>query len=108
MEVKDREAQGCNREVASEGSVEQRCEPMNKNLMRRECRTSGLGTAKSVSIKGTERRLGGCAPKVDELTSGDLPSVRESELGGARAFLTGRQKSAESVVPAKVGKAQTV
>lgn len=52
MEVKDREAQGCNREVASGGSVEQTCEPMNKNRMRRGCRTSGPGTVKSISIKG--------------------------------------------------------
>ena len=31
MEVKGSEAQGQNREVMSEGSVEQRYEPMNKN-----------------------------------------------------------------------------
>jgi len=31
MEVKAREAQGRNREVGSEGSVEQRCEPTNRN-----------------------------------------------------------------------------
>jgi len=31
MEVKDSKAQGDCREARSEGSVEQRCEPMNKN-----------------------------------------------------------------------------
>ena len=67
MEVKDRETQGCNREVASEGSVEQRCEPMNKNRMRRKRWTSWLVTAKSISIKNVKRILGGCAPKVVEL-----------------------------------------
>ncbi|GAB1352708.1 hypothetical protein MASR1M12_14390 [Erysipelotrichia bacterium] len=33
MEVKDSEAQGHYREVMSEGSVKQNCEPMNKNRM---------------------------------------------------------------------------
>ena len=31
MEVKDSKAQGRCREAGSEGSVEQKCEPMNKN-----------------------------------------------------------------------------
>src|SRR2546430_16864673 len=34
MEVKDSKAQGRCREARSEGSVEQRCEPMNKNRIR--------------------------------------------------------------------------
>jgi len=34
--------------------------------------------AKSISIKGTERRCGGCALKVVELTSGELSPVRSS------------------------------
>jgi hypothetical protein len=38
-------------------------------------------TAKSVSIKGTGCKSGGCASKADELTSGDLPLVLESGLG---------------------------
>jgi len=38
MEVKGSEAQGRHREVGSEGSVEQRREPMNKNWIRgRQC-----------------------------------------------------------------------
>src|SRR5439155_18711120 len=44
--------------------------------MRRQCRTSGQLTAKSVSIKGAKRRSGGCAWKAVELTPGDLSCVR--------------------------------
>jgi len=40
--------------------------------------------AKSISIKGTERKCGGCALKVVELTSGELSSVAESPVGGNR------------------------
>jgi len=76
---------------------------MNKNRMRRQCRTSGLVTTKSISIKGRRRIFGGCAPKVDELTSGDLPFVRGSELRRARAIQIGRQKSAASIVSASGG-----
>jgi len=48
-------------------------EPMNKNRMiRRERRTSGQVTAKSKSIKGAERKSGGCARKAVGLTSGEL------------------------------------
>lgn len=36
-------------------------------------------TAKSISIKDTERRCGGCASKVVELTSGGLTMVAEAE-----------------------------
>jgi len=98
MEVKNREAQECNREVAFEGSVDQRCEPMNKKRMRRKCRTSELVITKSISIKSAKRIFAGCAPKVVELTSGDLPSVCGSGLRRARVNLIGRQKSAESIV----------
>jgi hypothetical protein len=55
-------------------------------------------TAKSVSIKGTGCKFGGCARKAVELTSGDLLFVPESRLRRARSFLTERQKSAEGVV----------
>ena len=40
--------------------------------IRRERRTSGQLTAKSVSIKDAKRRSGGCARKTVELTPGDL------------------------------------
>jgi len=52
-------------------------------------------TAKSVSLKGTGCKSGGCATKADELTSGDLPLVSGSRLRIERSVLTGRQKSAE-------------
>jgi hypothetical protein len=76
MEVKVSEAQGRRREAGSEGSVEQRCEPMNKNRIRGETsRTSKPLIAKSISIKGSGRRFGGCALKVVELTPGGLSLV---------------------------------
>ena len=65
-------------------------------------------TAKSVSIKGTGCKFGGCVLKADELTSGDLPLVPESGLGMEQLILTGRQKSAAGVVIRQRVKAQTV
>src|SRR3989304_2346251 len=98
MEVKNREAQECNREIAFEGSVDQRCEPMNKKRMRRKRRTSELVITKSGSIKGAERIFAGCAPKVVELTSGDLPCLCESGLTCAEGTFGGPLKSGEGVV----------
>ncbi len=43
--------------------------------IRRERRTSGQRTAKSISIKGAKRRFGDCAQKAAELTPGDLLRV---------------------------------
>ena len=64
---------------------------MNKNRIRGiRCRTSGQMTAKSISIKGTGCKSGGCVPKAVELTSGDLPFVLESGLRVERSILTGR------------------
>ena len=89
--------------------MEQRREPMNKNRMRGiRCRTSGQMTAKSISIKGTGCKSGGCALKAVELTSGDLSFVSESRLRIERSVLTGRQESAEGVVGTQVLKARTV
>ena len=65
-------------------------------------------TAKSISIKGTGCKSGGCVRKAVELTSGDLPFVRESGLRGERSILTGRQKSAAGIVIRERMKAQTV
>ena len=45
---------------------------------RRERRTSGQLTAKSISIKDAERRSGGCAQKTVELTPGDLFCVAKA------------------------------
>ena len=42
--------------------------------------------AKSVSIKGAERKPGGCAPKAVGLTSGGLRRVSDEGLRGAARF----------------------
>jgi len=82
---------------------------MYKNRIRGiRCGTSGQMIAKSISIKSTGCKSGGCARKVVELTSGDLPFVLESRLRMEQSILTGRQKSAEGVVAAKAVKARTV
>jgi hypothetical protein len=70
------EAQGCHREVASEGSVEQSRDPTNRNRIRGiPGRTSGQRIAKSISIKGQGCRSGGGAVKAIELTWGGLRPV---------------------------------
>jgi hypothetical protein len=67
--------------------------------IRRERRTSGLLTAKSISIKDAERRSGDGARKADELTPRDLPGVPYSRgLRLSRGDLTTGQKSAEGIV----------
>ena len=55
-------------------------------------------TAKPISIKGTGCKFGGCVRKAVELTSGDLPFVRDTGLRVEQSVLTGRQKSAEGIV----------
>jgi hypothetical protein len=64
-------------------------------------------TAKSISIKGTGCRFGGCALKAVELTSGGLAHVPESGLRVGRSILIVRQKSAAGIVVAQAAKAQT-
>jgi len=82
---------------------------MYKNRIRGiRCRTSGHVTAKSISIKGTGCKSGGCVRKAVEPTSGDLPLVRDTGLRIGQPVLTGRQKSAEGVLGKKVLKARTV
>jgi hypothetical protein len=79
MEVKGSEAQGRHRKVGSEGSVEQRYGPMDKNWiggLRR--RTSGQVIAKSVSIKDAGGKSGGRVSKAVELIVGDLLHVSDS------------------------------
>ena len=52
---------GGRREAESERSVEQTYEPMNKNRIRGiRRRTSWQMTTKSISIKGTGCKFGGC------------------------------------------------
>jgi len=73
------EAQGRSGDGRSEGSAEQKREPMNKNrIWGIRCRMSRQLTAKSISIKGTGCKFGGCARKAVELISGDLPFVPKS------------------------------
>ena len=82
---------------------------MHKNRIRGiRCGTSGQMTAKSITIKSTGCRFGGCVRKAVELTSGGLPLVRDTGLGIGQPVLTGRQKSAEGILGAKVLKARTV
>jgi hypothetical protein len=64
--------------------------------------------AKSISIKGTGCKSGGCVRKAVEITSGDLPFVSETRLRIEQSVLTGRQKSAEGVLGTRVLKARTV
>jgi hypothetical protein len=71
--------------------------------IRRERRTSGLLTAKSISIKDAKRRSGDCARKAAEITPGDLSCVRNG-LRLSRGSLTAGQKSAEGIVGHVVGK----
>jgi hypothetical protein len=80
---------------------------MNKNRMRGiRCRTSGLGTTKSISIKGTGCKSGGCVRKAVELTSGDLPFVldfrtegREIDPDRAAEVSRGRMRHASAKGP---------
>ena len=82
---------------------------MYKNRIRGiRCRTSWHVTTKSISIKGTGCKSGGCVRKAVEITSGDLPFVSETRLRIEQSVLTGRQKSAEGVVVTEVMKARTV
>jgi hypothetical protein len=61
-----------------------------------------------ISIKGTGCKFGGCVRKAVELTSGDLPFVRNTGLRIERSSLSRRQKSAAGVVVRQRMKAQTV
>lgn len=65
-------------------------------------------TIKSISIKGTGCKFGGCVRKAVELTSGDLLCVLDSGLRSERSFLIAQQKSAEGVVAVQAVKARTV
>jgi hypothetical protein len=78
--------------------MEQKHEPMDKNrIAGKPCWTSGQIITKSIFIKSTGCKFGGCVRKAVELTSGDLSFAVESRL---RIVLTGRQKSAEGVLVA--------
>jgi hypothetical protein len=89
---------GRRREAGSEGSVVQNRGLTHRNRMPgNSSGTSGLLTAKSVSIKHWRCRSGRRAAKADGLTSGDLPSsLWGSEEAERRPDQ--RQESAEGVV----------
>jgi hypothetical protein len=57
--------------------------------------------AKSIFIKHTGCKFGGCVQKAVELTSGDLPLAVKTRLRAERSVLTGRQRSAEGVLVGK-------
>jgi hypothetical protein len=81
MEVKGSEAQGRHHEVGSDGSVEQRFGPMDKNWIRGlRRRTSEQLIAKSIFIKDTGGKSDGFAWKAIELIAGDLRHVADSRL----------------------------
>ena len=76
--------------TVGERSVEQTYEPMYKNRIKGiRCWTSWQVTTKSISIKGTGCKFGGCVRKAVELTSGDLPFVVESRLRIEQSILPG-------------------
>ncbi|ADE15011.1 hypothetical protein Nhal_1899 [Nitrosococcus halophilus Nc 4] len=102
VEVKGSEAQGRHCEVGSEGSVEQRYEPTDRNwISRRQGRTSWRETTKSLFTKGRKRKSSGCVSKVsigNRLTPGGLHGCLSIETGGTERFHTAVQESAEGIV----------
>ena len=102
MEVKASEAQGRCCEARSEGSVEQRYEPTDRNwIMRREGRTSWHQITKSIFTKGRQRKSSGCVLKVSvrkRLTPGGLNCCLGIGTGGIERFHNAVQESAEGIV----------
>ena len=89
-----REAQGRNREGASEGSVKRNREPTNRNRIRGAADQGELtATSEALAAKERWRKSGGCAVKANSLTQGDL-ALR---LKGRR-LRRRSEKSAEVVV----------
>ena len=77
--VKCSEAQGRDREETSEGSVEQSCEPTDRNRIQGErIYASEQVIAKRIAVKRCGRKFGGRAAKVVELTVGDLHCVHKT------------------------------
>jgi hypothetical protein len=102
VEVKGSEAQGRHREVGSEGSVEQRYEPTDRNwISRRDGWTSWREMTKSASTKGRQRKSSGCVPKVslgNRLTPGGLYCCPDIGTGGIERFDSAVQESAAGIV----------
>ena len=74
--------------------------------MRRERRTSGRSTTKSISTKNAERRFGGGCGRLLVLPR-EVCAVSRERLRRSKGHLTAAQKSAEGIVPAGAGKART-
>ena len=102
VEVKGSEAQGRHREVGSEGSVEQRYEPTDRNWIRRRYGwTSWHQATKSLSTKGRRRKSSGCVLKVsvgNRLTPGGLYRCLGIETGGIERLHSAMQESADGIV----------
>jgi len=102
VEVKGSEAQGRHREVGSEGSVEQRYEPTDRNwINRRQGRTSWREATKSLFTKGRKRKSSGCVPKVsvrNRLTPGGLYRCLGIGTGAIERLHSAMQDSAEGIV----------
>ncbi len=107
IEAKGSEAQGRDREVPSESSVEQTCGLTNRNRMRgtkggragvwpRSPFRSTPGSVDAVAVQG----------RWDDLSQEVCRATRrKSRLSPPRGRLTGRQKSAQGIVARKTGKA---
>ena len=73
--------------------------PMDKNRIRGlHSRASWQRAAKPISIKASDGKSGGGAPKTVELTTGGLLYVVETRLEKKRFFLKVQQKSAKGIV----------
>src|SRR4029453_3443303 len=72
--------------------------------IRRQYRTSGQLTAKSISIKGAKRRFGDCARKTAELTPGDLLRVASvTEAAERQSALVNKVVFGEFIEPLRNG-----
>jgi len=102
VEVKGSEAQGRHCEVGSEGSVEQRYEPTDRNwINRRQGRTSWREATKSIFTKGRKRKSSGYVLKVSirkRLTPGGLYRCLGIGTGGIERLHSATQESADGIV----------
>ena len=96
---------GCRREAGSEGSVEQKCEPMNKNRIR----GASVGRAGNWSRSPYPSRTRSVDPATVHGKRLNLPQeicpVSLRRLRVPQGGLTAGQKSAEGVVGHVVGEA---
>ena len=107
IEAKGSEAQGRDREVTSESSVEQTCGLTNRNRMRGTKggragvwpRNPYRSTPGSVDAVVVQERWNDLSQEVCRTTR------RRSRLSAPRGGLTARQKSAQGIVAKKTGKA---